>query len=157
MHLPELPGFFRVALRAIECAGRDPALTAWVGAVIVRGGAVIGSGANRIGTNTFVHRTWPRHRTACVSVHAEIDAIFKTRRRVDLRGCRMYVVRVTRAGITAGSRPCTMCMDLLGRYGFTDVNYTVDGGGWTSEVVPHPRWIRTTRRRRSQLRAKPSK
>jgi tRNA(Arg) A34 adenosine deaminase TadA len=153
MPLPQLPRFFRASLRAIEDAGRDPELTAWVGAAIVRGGALIGTGANRRGMHAYVRRFWRQHRAWCASVHAEIDAVVRARRRHDLRGCRMYVARITRAGDTAMARPCGMCMDALGRHGFTEVLYTVDGGRWASEAVP-PLQVRTTRWRRSQLRSR---
>ena len=149
------PKFFRASLRAIEEAGWDPRLEACVGAVIVHGGAVVGTGVNRRVVNAYVNKPWLRRlRPHCASLHAEVDAIMRARRRTDLRGCRMYVSRMTKAREIANARPCDMCLEVLRRYGFVSVAWTT-GLAWDElRLAPAPWSVRV---RRSKLRASPSK
>ena len=148
------PRFFKIALRALNDAERDTRLSAWLGVAIVKGSIVIGTGTNRFGENSYVRMMWPKHRTSCRSVHAEINAIFKVRRKIDLRGSRMYIVRKTCTGEMKMARPCGMCMDALSSYGFAEVAYTMDDGSWKVERVPAPAKIRTTLWRRSKRHAR---
>lgn len=153
--MEKFPRFFRVALRAIDEAGWDPRLEAWVGAAIVKGGAVLGTGVNRRDPRAYASLPWLRRlRPHCASLHAEIDAVLRMRRRSDLTGCRMYVARMTHAREPACARPCEMCMAVLLRYGLSSVAWT-EAQGW-GELRLRGSGGRARRSSR-QLRAAPSK
>ena len=48
-------------------------------------------------------------------------------------GLTLVNVRIDRKGRVANSRPCGGCRDMIGRAGFAEVYYTVDGGGFARE------------------------
>ena len=154
--MERFPKFFRAAIRAIDESGWDPRLEAWVGAVVVKGGAVLGTGVNCRDTRAYAELPWlRRHRPHCASLHAEIDAVLRLRRRCVLTGCRMYVARMTRDRALACARPCGMCMVVLARYGLAEVSWT-EAQGWDGLRLPR-RGGRARRSSRHQLRAVPSK
>ncbi len=155
--MEQFPRFFRTALKAIDESGWDPRLEAWVGAVIVKGGAVLGTGVNKREANSYTTLPWlVRLRPHCASLHAEVDAVCRLRRRVDLTGCRMYVARMTRDRRTANARPCDLCTAVLRKYGLVSVAWTTADGGWDeSRLARQSDGGRT--RRSTQLRATPSK
>ncbi|MET0590554.1 MAG: hypothetical protein ABWZ77_05200 [Naasia sp.] len=76
------------------------------GAVLVRGGRVLAVGWNR----SRVRDTWVTYqpRDAC-SLHAEVAAV----RNVCATGATLIVVRLTRSGQLASSKPCPACWDTL--------------------------------------------
>jgi tRNA(Arg) A34 adenosine deaminase TadA len=118
-----LSRFFLVAIEAARGTGLPDDLPAHLGAVIVRGGKVLSVGVNSRRQNEYVffHGNHPDG-----TVHAEIDAVFKVRRKIDLDGCKMYVARVTKNGDIALAKPCEMCRQVLSRYGIRRVYFTVD-------------------------------
>ena len=73
------------------------------GAIIVKGGSVLGFGVNRSRT----HNTWisGRDRSLC-SVHAELSAM---RDCSSCSGSTLYVVRINRRGMLRESAPCHNC------------------------------------------------
>lgn len=80
-----------------------------VGAVIVKGGRIIGFGNNRYQNG----------------MHAETSAIMKNRR-TDLRGAILYVSRALRAKPCGISKPCPECQKVIKQYGISKVYYTTD-------------------------------
>lgn len=89
------------------------------GSVIVKGGRVIGTGINK-------ERNHPRYvssehiKTDC-SVHAEIDALKKTR---DANGATVYIARVNKKGQARDSKPCARCYSALKSNGIKQIVYT---------------------------------
>lgn len=105
-------------------------LTAHLVAVIVKGGAVIGWASNTPKLNVYTVRNAVN--PDCSSTHAEVRAIFKARKKSDLRGCRMYVARVTKENLARDQRariglakPCAACMKTIADYGIKRVVYTI--------------------------------
>lgn len=105
-------------------------LSAHLVAVIVKGGCVISWASNVPKMNVYTHRRATR--TDCSSIHAEVRAIFRARRKSDLRGCRMFVARVTKdnklrseSGSVGLAMPCAACMAAIASYGIKRVIYTI--------------------------------
>lgn len=132
--------FFQMALRAINV---NDGLNAHLAAVIVRGGRVLSVATNMLGLNAFVQRI--ALHDSIRSIHAEINAVFRVRRKVDLEGSVMYVARKTFFGDVAMAKPCPMCVYVLQRYGIKRVYYTA---GNDMHVVMHVPRIKVNRKKR---------
>lgn len=92
-----------------------------VGAVIIKGGRVLGVGVNRYRNNPS------QVALDGVSYHAEEVAL---RTAGDVEGATIYVARVTRSGLIGLAKPCEACQDLLNANGVhTAVWTTPDGWG----------------------------
>lgn len=93
-------------------------------AAIVRGGSIISFGINKPKRNVFVDLH--AHHKGC-TVHAEVDAVLKIRKKIDLTGAKIYVVRVKKIDAQAGnSAPCEMCQNVLKKYGIKRAHYTTE-------------------------------
>jgi len=83
------------------------------GAILMRSGSVLS-----VGINTFRNHpdnvTDPKREA---SIHAEIAALRAYGMREDLRGTRLYVARINRAGQSMYSRPCANCQAVLDSLG----------------------------------------
>lgn len=90
------------------------------GAVIVRGGSVIGTGYNK--DRNRPHNVSPEHIKAHCSVHAEIEAIRDAGWKV--RGAVLYVARVNRSGDDRDSQPCDRCKVVIEETEIKKVIYT---------------------------------
>jgi deoxycytidylate deaminase len=97
-------------------------------AVIVSGGRILSVGFNKRSRNSFVLHFQKGVRDHCQATHAEQDAILRARKKVDLTGAKIYVVRIGGHGMNtlAMSRPCVMCENILYRYGITRAYYSID-------------------------------
>lgn len=97
--------WLRTALQQAEKATHPK----WrVGAVVVRGGSVVGQGSNR-------YRNSPAnvgHRD--VSYHAEDVAL--RRAGENSSGSTIYVARLTMGGDLGLAKPCSRCQELLDKY-----------------------------------------
>lgn len=102
-------------------------------ALIYAGGRLLSTGFNRQKTNSFV--TTFAHHEFVQSIHAEVDAILRVRKKIDLRGTKMYVAKVGRTPVIGDSRPCPMCFEALQLYGIKKVIYTVGSESFASEKV----------------------
>lgn len=117
----------RFLIKAMEMAQRHPHrknVVSLHAAIIVRGGAIISTGINKPKRNSFVdlHAYHP----GC-TIHAEVDAILKARKRTDLTGAKIYVARVKKGcGSSGTSKPCPMCQEVIKKYGIKKVYYTSD-------------------------------
>lgn len=60
------------------------------------------------------------------SIHAEMDALWKLRDPPPSGQLRLVVVRLSKSGRLANSRPCAMCMNVLQRRGVHTVVYSTD-------------------------------
>lgn len=108
--------------RAAEAAWAPSREGYRLGAVAVRGGQLLGRGANR-------HRNDP---TQCPgvdrshwSVHAEHDCLKGVS---DAAGATLYVVRIKKCGALAMARPCANCWDLIRKAGISRVVYSTAEG-----------------------------
>lgn len=125
-------GFLRVALESINTMTEG--LNAHHAAVIVKGGNILSIGINRPKMNSYV-KFYGNHEN-CGSIHAELDAIFRVRRKIDLSGCKLYVARLTKRGVVGMSAPCGMCKRVIQSYGIKRVYYTVDENTYAVMKIP---------------------
>lgn len=100
-------------------------LTALHGTVLVRGGAVVSLGLNDPGRNCFSDY-YATHNS--FTIHSELAAIRKVRRKIDLSGCVAYNLRLDKHGEIKMAKPCAGCQKLLADYGIKKCYYSVDGG-----------------------------
>lgn len=94
-------------------------------AVIVRGGAILSIGYNKRMVNGLTE--FYKIEDHVISTHAEVDAVLKARRKIDLTGSKIYVLRIRKGdGEIANAKPCEMCQHILFNYGIKKAIYTVD-------------------------------
>jgi deoxycytidylate deaminase len=90
------------------------------GAVIVKGGRVVGTGFNKDRNHPdFVS---PEHIKTHCSVHAEVEAIRDAGWNV--KGAVLYVARVNSQGKDRYSKPCDRCMTVIEETQIKKVIYT---------------------------------
>ncbi len=90
------------------------------GAVIVKGGRVVGTGFNKDRNHPdFVS---PEHIKTHCSVHAEVEAIRDAGWKV--KGAVLYVARVNSQGTDRYSKPCERCMTVIEDNQIKKVIYT---------------------------------
>jgi deoxycytidylate deaminase len=90
------------------------------GAVIVKGGRVIGTGFNKDKNSPFI--VSPEHIKTHCSVHAEVEAIRDAAWNV--KGAVLYVARVNRKGEDQYSKPCVRCQIVIEESQIKKVIYT---------------------------------
>jgi deoxycytidylate deaminase len=135
-----LPAPFLTAIGAIQTSGvtRDPNLTAYVGAVLVRGGRVLSVATNISG---FVNKWAKRyndlyaHHEFIESTHAEVAVILRARKKIELTGSKLYVARMTIAGEVSFVSPCPMCVEVIKLHGISRVFCTIDSQTYSSFVL----------------------
>ena len=114
--------FYQYAVKQAKAYPYNIYMDFWVYAVIVSGGRVLSSGSNQHKKNAFVGAYYCEHSNK----HAELNAIQQVRRKTDLRGAKIYVVRVQHDRKTlAMARPCEYCQELLRAYGIKRAYYSV--------------------------------
>lgn len=94
------------------------------GAVIVKGGRVLGTGYNRNRNHPTV--VSPEHIKTKCSIHAEESAIKDAN--YDVRGAVIYVARLSKSGEDRDSKPCPRCFDLIKSHGIKRIIYTTNSG-----------------------------
>lgn len=94
------------------------------GAVIVKGGRVLGTGYNRNRNHPKI--VSPEHIKTKCSIHAEESAIKDAN--YDVRGAIIYVARVSKNGEDRDSKPCARCSELIKEYGIKRIIYTTNSG-----------------------------
>jgi deoxycytidylate deaminase len=90
------------------------------GAILVKGGSVIGTGYNKTRNNPYF--VSPEHIKSHCSVHAEVEAIRDAKWNV--KGAVLYVARVNRQGEDQNSKPCTRCQVVIEETQIKKVIYT---------------------------------
>lgn len=90
------------------------------GAVVVKGGRVLGTGFNKDRTHPLTMS--PEHIKSDSSYHAEEVAIRESGK--DVRGAIIYVARVNNQGVDRNSKPCPKCQSLIEERGIKRVIYT---------------------------------
>jgi tRNA(Arg) A34 adenosine deaminase TadA len=136
----------RFIQKAIDEVEYDNRMKSNLAAILVKAGAIISIARNRLNTNAYTRLH--AYRDEHASVHAEVHAILQIRRKIDLRGCVMYVARRMFNGSTAMARPCPMCQKALQDHGIKRVFYTIDDDTYA---------VMNVRTLTDQLRASPSK
>jgi len=108
-----------VMKRGLEEAEASKCYPYRIGAVVFRNSAILSSGHNaRRG-----HSIHPKYQAWADSLHAEQAALLG----LDwarLKGCSIFVVRLTQGGDFSLARPCKTCMGLLHHVGIKKVFYT---------------------------------
>jgi len=107
----------------------DEGLEYFLCAIIVKGGNILSVGFNKKSTNAFVEHFADMargKRDYCLSTHAEQDAILQARSKIDLRGTKMYVVRIKPSGGLGTAKPCIICEHVLFSYGISRVYYSIN-------------------------------
>ncbi len=94
------------------------------GAVLVRGGRVMGRGRNIYKNHPTILETTRKIRSHA-SRHAEIAAMHGIPANV-LRGCTIYIARVRKCGRVGYSAPCAECQQALDKAGVRKIIYTRD-------------------------------
>ena len=106
-----------------RAAAKQSEMPKQVGAVVVRGGRVLGIGFNREGSCKATPTAWSRH--------AEISACINT----DVRGATVYVWRGHKTtDAPRMSRPCPSCHAYLTLAGVKAIVFSVNDG-WEKERV----------------------
>jgi deoxycytidylate deaminase len=90
------------------------------GAVLVRGGRVIGTGYNKDRNDPL--NVSPEHIKMHCSVHAEIVAMKEAN--FDVRGAVLYIARVNKFGEDRYSKPCERCMVAINNNNIKKIIYT---------------------------------
>lgn len=90
------------------------------GAVIVKGGRVVGTGYNR--NRNHPKMVSPEHIKTDCSIHAEESAIRDAG--YDVKNAVIYVARVNRHGEDRNSQPCPRCQHMIEEYGIKRIIYT---------------------------------
>ena len=90
------------------------------GAVLVKGGRVLGLGVNKWRNRDMLATIveYSEHLT----VHAEIDALARV---ANARGAVLYIARIGKGGEERFSRPCDACAKAIMAAGIKQVVYTV--------------------------------
>jgi deoxycytidylate deaminase len=91
------------------------------GAVVVKGGRVLGTGFNKDRNHPKV--VSPEHIKTDCSTHAEEVAI-RDAGEDNIKGAIIYVARVNRHGSDRDSKPCLRCSKLIERVGIKRVIFT---------------------------------
>jgi deoxycytidylate deaminase len=94
------------------------------GAVVVKGGRVLGTGYNRNRNHPKI--VSPEHIKTKCSIHAEESAIKDAN--YDVRGAIIYVARVSKNGEDRDSKPCARCFNLIKESGIKRIIYTTNSG-----------------------------
>lgn len=94
------------------------------GAVVVKGGRVLGTGWNKPRNNPM--SVSPENIKTDCSVHAEAAAIRDAG--YNIKGAVMYLARVNRHGDDRDSKPCNRCYTLIMDSGIKRVVFTSEDG-----------------------------
>jgi deoxycytidylate deaminase len=139
--------YLRLAAKFCYAHKQDETLEYNLCAIIVRGGSVLSVGYNSR-SNSALQEFYKTQEYSC-TLHAEVDAILRVRRKIDLRGSKIYVVRLlqnnrpinptiadySNAARFGMARPCLTCQIVLGRYGVRKMCYTISNGFAIEKIV----------------------
>lgn len=99
------------------------------GAVVAKGNKVLGFAPNKFRNAPLVDE----HNVSDHAERATIRELLKCRE--DLRGCTIYIARISKAGNTTISRPCPDCMKSIVAAGIKEIVYTNELGSYSVERV----------------------
>jgi len=119
----------------------DELLGYYLCALIVKGGNILSVGFNKKSTNGFVEHFADLvrgERDYCLSTHAEMDAVLRARGKLDLRGTKIYVVRIKPSGGLGMAKPCEICEHVLFNYGIRRAYYSINDNEYGVMKVVNP-------------------
>ena len=119
--------YLKLAYKSALAYDYDPSLEFWLCAVLVKGGSVLSIGYNQRETHALIDAY--RASEFCNTMHAEVDAVLKARKKIRLEGCKIYVIRLRRDKTLGMARPCAMCRACMSAYGIKKMFYTLDEHG----------------------------
>jgi len=97
-------------------------------AAVTRRGVIISTGWNKLKSHPMQAKfASVAGKPEAIFLHAETDAIIKTINKHGpeiLTGCEMYIIRVTKNGRLAKSKPCISCLGLLNHFQINHVYHT---------------------------------
>lgn len=105
-----------------ESRKADRVKSSYHAAAIVHKGRILAIGLNRKKTHPLMARY--NERPGQVFLHAEVDAIVRTINRYGdeiLKESSLYVLRTTKGGVVAGSKPCSGCQSHIEHFGIPEV------------------------------------
>ena len=94
-------------------------------AAIVHKNRILSLGNNRRKTHPMMAKF--QKRADRIFLHAEVDAVIKTISRYGneiLADCDLYVLRVTKTGKVAGSKPCAGCQRMISAFDIKNVYWS---------------------------------
>jgi len=113
--------YFKIARKAALCSGSTDYKH---GAVLVKGGSVINTSANKNRLVSFGSRFCKDH-DGVATLHAELGAILGIDRNIT-EGATLYVARVGKDGGFRLSKPCSMCTAAMKHVGVKRVYWTIN-------------------------------
>ena len=116
--------FYRAAINTV-INDSDASMQHHHACVLARGGRIVSIGTNKRKKNSFVAFL---SRSIHKTLHAEMVAIVRARKKIDLSGCDAYVFRLNRAGQLANSEPCVLCKRALQQYGIKRAYFSSEDG-----------------------------
>lgn len=127
----------------------DTGLQAYLTALIVSGGKILSVGFNgRDKASSGLQRRYSQHNSHRASkpctIHAEIDAVLNCRKKIDLTGSKVFVIRRLRLDsaenpLIAMAKPCPMCQAVLFSYGVRRATYTISNNEFGVLNLTDPR------------------
>ncbi len=127
----------------------DTGLQAYLTALIVSGGRILSVGFNgRDKASSGLQRRYSQHNSHRASkpctIHAEIDAVLNCRRKIDLTGGKVFVIRRLHLDsvenpLIAMAKPCPMCQAVLFSYGVRRATYTISNNEFGVLNLTDPR------------------
>ena len=95
------------------------------GCVIMAGKNIVSKGNNHV-----------RRNIGTLSIHAEMDALWKIMDSEQYSNKKAVIVRLSNAGTKlANSRPCSICMGLLKQHGISTIAYSTASGKIQMEQI----------------------
>lgn len=134
--------FLQAAIDFSRVSHYDPKQKARMAAVIFKGGKILAMGINSRRSSGLQERY--KLNLNLIGIHAEIDAILAVRKKIDLNGAKIAVVRrcghdtiqTPRIGL---AKPCEMCQAVLYSYGIRRVAFSVSDSEFGVMRVSDPR------------------
>jgi tRNA(Arg) A34 adenosine deaminase TadA len=111
-------------------------------AVIFKGGKILSMGVNSRRISGLQERY--KLNKNLVGIHAEIDAILAVRKKIDLNGAKIAVIRRSRVDSATApnlglAKPCEMCQAVLYSYGIRRAAFSVSDSEFGVMRVCDPR------------------
>jgi deoxycytidylate deaminase len=92
-----------------------------IGACIFKGSKIISTGKNYVRSCSRIKDIYLKHP---YTLHAEQNAVINAPIGKSLKGCSIFVIRLTPAGNLSMAMPCVYCMDTLRYKGIRKVFFT---------------------------------
>jgi deoxycytidylate deaminase len=87
-----------------------------------------------IGKNKYHKKAYCNDECIHLSIHAEIDALFKLDNRY-IKGLDIFIIRVNEKSYLKNSRPCNTCIEILKRKGIRKAYYSNEDGEIVYEFI----------------------